>query len=70
MVSHGLSPHDYRARWNLRDIHPLVAPAYSERRSSLAKQFGLGRGRQASAAAPEPPAPPPKRRGRARRTTP
>jgi predicted transcriptional regulator len=69
-VGHGLSPHDYRARWNLRDTHPLVAPAYSERRSSLAKQLGLGRGRQASAAAPEPPAPPPKRRGRSRRTTP
>jgi predicted transcriptional regulator len=69
-VSHGLSPRDYRARWNLRDTHPLIAPAYSERRSTLAKQIGLGQGRQASAAAPEPQAPPPKRRGRPRRTAP
>src|SRR6266446_7441685 len=40
-VSHGLSPRDYRARWNLRDTHPLIAPAYSERRSSLANQIEL-----------------------------
>ena len=31
-AAHGLSPRDYRARWNLRDTHPLIAPAYSERR--------------------------------------
>src|SRR5207247_2485285 len=35
-VSHGLSPREYRARWNLRATHPLIAPAYSERRSSVA----------------------------------
>ena len=67
-VSHGQSPAEYRARWGLKITHPLTAPAYSERRSTLAKQLGLGRGGQASAAAPEPPAPTPKRRGRPRRT--
>jgi predicted transcriptional regulator len=46
MVRHGLSPTDYRARWNLRAEHPLTAPGYSERRSDLAKQLGLGRRRQ------------------------
>ena len=41
---HGLSAEQYRAKWKLSPDHPLTAPAYSERRSSLAKQFGLGRG--------------------------
>ena len=49
---HGLSPHDYRARWNLRNRHPLTAPAYSERRSTLAKQLGLGQGGRPRAATP------------------
>ena len=40
---HGLSPAEYRARWNLRPDHLLTAPGYSERRSALAKQLGLGR---------------------------
>ena len=40
---HGLTPDEYRTRWNLAADHPLVAPAYSERRSSMAKQIGLGR---------------------------
>jgi hypothetical protein len=30
-------------RWGLRRDYPLTAPAYSERRSTLAKSFGLGR---------------------------
>ena len=42
---HGLSPGEYRSRWKLRSVHPLTAPDYSERRSSLAKELGLGRGR-------------------------
>ena len=41
-VRHGLNPQDYRGRWKLAPDHPLTAPAYSERRSALAKQFGLG----------------------------
>jgi predicted transcriptional regulator len=39
---HGLGPNQYRDRWGLRDEHPLTAPAYSKRRSALAKQLGLG----------------------------
>jgi predicted transcriptional regulator len=42
---HGLSPGEYRTRWKLHSQHPLTAPAYSEQRSSLAKELGLGRGR-------------------------
>jgi predicted transcriptional regulator len=40
---HGLSPAEYRAKWRLSPDHPLTAPAYSEQRSTLAKQFGLGK---------------------------
>jgi predicted transcriptional regulator len=48
--AHGLSTDEYRKRWNLRSDYPMVAPAYSERRSGLAKQLGLGRGRRKSTA--------------------
>jgi hypothetical protein len=40
---HGLDPDSYRARWKLPADHPLVAPSYSDRRSRLAHQIGLGR---------------------------
>src|SRR5712671_443210 len=40
---HGLSRDEYRQRWGLRSDHPLTAPAYSEQRSTLAKEVGLGR---------------------------
>lgn len=40
-----LTPADYRARWKLPADYPLVAPAYAEHRSSLAKERGLGRKR-------------------------
>jgi hypothetical protein len=40
---HSLSADEYRRRWGLRPDHPLTAPAYSEHRSTLAKQLGLGR---------------------------
>jgi predicted transcriptional regulator len=70
---HGLSGDQYRARWNLSREHALTAPGYSERRSSLAKQLGLGRGRRspekAEGVVPEPavaPRTPSRRRGRPR----
>jgi predicted transcriptional regulator len=48
---HGLSRDEYLRRWGLQTDHPLTAPAYSEHRSSLAKQLGLGRKPKADAAA-------------------
>jgi predicted transcriptional regulator len=36
---HGLSDDEYRTRWKLRLHHALVAPAYSERRSEIAKHM-------------------------------
>jgi predicted transcriptional regulator len=76
MRRHRLSPTEYRARWSLRAEHPLIAPEYSQRRSAMAKQFGLGRGRPAAGAAesPEPdqtaaqPRPRRQRRARAKAT--
>jgi predicted transcriptional regulator len=40
--SHRLTRDEYRARWGLPAKHPLTAPAYSEMRSNVAKQIGLG----------------------------
>src|ERR1700720_2917580 len=48
---HGLNRDEYLRRWGLQPDHPLTAPAYSERRSTLAKQLGLGRKPKAEAAA-------------------
>jgi predicted transcriptional regulator len=45
---HGLIREGYRARWGLRPEHLLTAPAYSERRSALAKELGLGQKRTGS----------------------
>ena len=64
---YGLSPDQYRERWGLPTSYPMVAPAYAEHRSRLAKSFGLGRKAvtgtaEASGAAEDAPAP--RKRGR------
>lgn len=41
--SYGLSPEQYRARWNLPADYPMVAPNYAAMRRELAKKIGLGR---------------------------
>jgi predicted transcriptional regulator len=68
-VAHSLEVADYRARWKLPTDHPITAPSYSARRSTMAKEIGLG---HRGAAEPSPPAiePPVTRRGgrRPRRT--
>jgi len=69
-TAHQLAPREYRAKWGLKDSHPLVAPAYTKRRSALATQFGLGHIRQRREPAPQSPVTAPKRRGRPRRTAP
>jgi len=38
-----LTPEQYRSRWGLPADYPMVAPAYAEARSQLAKASGLGR---------------------------
>jgi predicted transcriptional regulator len=44
-MRHGLQVTEYLRRWDLPSDHPLTAPAYSEQRSTMAKQLGLGRKR-------------------------
>jgi len=59
MTDHGLTPADYRARWNLPTDYPMVALNYAEARRGLAMKIGLGRKKK------EAPAPAPKaKRGR------
>ena len=41
--AHGMTPQEYRAKWGLRTDYPMLAPAYAETRSKLAKKFGLGK---------------------------
>jgi predicted transcriptional regulator len=53
---HGLNGDEYRQRWGLRSNHLLTAPAYSERRSILAKELGLGRKPLTRVAPPTTPA--------------
>jgi predicted transcriptional regulator len=60
-MHHGLEVAAYRARWKLPSDHPTTAPAYSERRSGMAKQLGLGRKPGSVEPSPEP-----RRRGRRR----
>jgi predicted transcriptional regulator len=52
-----MSPEEYRQRWGLPQDYPMVAPAYTEQRSNMAKRIGLGR--KAAAPVPQPPEPPP-----------
>ena len=40
---HGLTPDEYRAKWDLPRAYPMVAPNYAAARSELAKSMGLGR---------------------------
>lgn len=38
-----MTPEQYRAKWNLPEDYPMVAPSYAELRSNLARSIGLGR---------------------------
>jgi ROS/MUCR transcriptional regulator protein len=38
----GLTPEQYREKWNLPADFPMVAPNYAAKRSALAKKIGLG----------------------------
>lgn len=42
--AYGLTPEQYRLKWGLPHDYPMVAPNYAAKRSTLAKQIGLGRG--------------------------
>ncbi|QDH36328.1 MucR family transcriptional regulator [Porphyrobacter sp. YT40] len=42
-TEHGITPDEYRAKWNLGPDYPMVAANYAETRRDLAKKIGLGR---------------------------
>ena len=46
MTHYGMSPEEYREKWDLPADYPMVAPAYAEARSRLAKEMGLGQRRK------------------------
>ena len=43
---YNMTPDQYREKWGLPADYPMVAPAYAEARSNLAKQMGLGQQRR------------------------
>ena len=52
----GLTPDQYRAKWELPAEYPMVAPNYALQRSELAKSSGLGqKGRNTAAKAGSAP---------------
>ena len=47
---HGLTPEEYRRRYNLKPDYPMVSESYSQARRDMAKKIGLGqKGRGARA---------------------
>ncbi len=43
LSTHGMTPEEYRARYNLKADYPMVAANYSESRRAMAVKIGLGR---------------------------
>lgn len=63
--THGLTPEQYRQRYNLKPDYPMVAENYSTARREMAHKIGLGqKGRQARAASADSAPAKPARRPR------
>ena len=45
-TAYGLTPDQYRAKWDLPPDYPMVAPNYAKARSELATKMGLGQKRR------------------------
>ena len=43
LATNGMTPEEYRERYNLKADYPMVAATYSESRRAMAKKIGLGR---------------------------
>jgi predicted transcriptional regulator len=46
LASLGMTPDQYRTKWNLAPDYPMVASNYAATRSALAKKIGLGQNRK------------------------
>jgi predicted transcriptional regulator len=47
LTLHGMTPEQYREKWNLPPDYPMTAANYAAQRSALAKKIGFGRKRKA-----------------------
>lgn len=47
-TAYDMTPQEYRTKWGLPSDYPMVAPAYAQARSDLAKKMGLGQQRSAA----------------------
>lgn len=65
LATNGLTPAQYRERYNLKSDYPMVAENYAEMRRGLAKKIGLGRKPGEKAAAKDAGATPAKTQGAA-----
>lgn len=54
LSTHGLTPADYRQRYNLKADYPIVAPSYSEQRRAMAVKIGLGNKARTARTGPTP----------------
>lgn len=54
LMTRGLTPEQYRERYNLPKSYPLVAQSYSEARRAVAEKSGLGRKPADAAGTPKP----------------
>lgn len=67
LSTHGMTPEEYRTRYNLKPDYPMVAPNYSEARRAMAHKIGLGaKGRAAKTSGAGNAAPAPARKPRAK----
>lgn len=64
LSGNGMTPQQYRERYNLKSDYPMVAQTYSESRRAMAKKIGLGRKRGESPNGGEAKAAPKARRAK------
>ncbi|WP_245239685.1 MucR family transcriptional regulator [Methylobacterium variabile] len=50
LAGRGLTPEEYRQKWNLPENYPMVAPNYSAQRAQLARTSGFGERRKRASA--------------------
>ncbi|MBY0284269.1 MAG: MucR family transcriptional regulator [Sphingomonas sp.] len=56
LSTHGLTPEEYRERYNLKADYPMVAESYSAQRREMAMKIGLGKQGRAAKASRKPKA--------------
>ncbi len=49
LTSRGMTPEQYRQKWDLPHNYPMVCESYAKSRSDLAKSIGLGQSRRKAA---------------------